>query len=288
VAVIPETPIDAPPAVTTDDDAKRISAECQTFVVERNWSSVNVCADKLTAFDATAAADFHKRALAETKNDRIKGNVETAINEQNLVKAKKLLADIPEASVYRKDAEGEVETLETKILEDFKTRAAANKAANKCKENDILITQAIEKTPKAAEILKPYKCAVAVAQVPDDCSSVMRNESKACHNQFCNKNPDSPKCQTATSGPPCNADDLQNSGMAATARGDHSVALQQYDAALRCRYDVHTLSLSFMAACRANKVDFARRYWKRMSSDMKSHFLQMCLHEHITQEQLDQ
>jgi hypothetical protein len=43
-----------------------------------------------------------------------------------------------------------------------------------------------------------------------------------------------------------------------------------------------------MAACRANKVDFARKYWKRMSSDMKTHYLQICLHEHITQEQLDE
>jgi pSer/pThr/pTyr-binding forkhead associated (FHA) protein len=285
-AIIPDT-IDAPPLVpnTADDDAKRIAAECQTSVVERNWSSVNVCADKLAQFDATAAGDFRKRATAEVKNDHTKGLIDQAVVEQNLGKAKKLFNEIPDASVYKKDAETEVNTLEGKILDEFKTRAAANKAANKCKDNDILITQAIEKTPKAAELLKPYKCTTPAAQVPDDCSSAIRNESKACHTQFCNKNPDSPKCVVQAA---CNAEDLLTAGTAAVARGDHSVALQQYDAALRCKYDVHTLQLSFMAACRSNKVDFARKYWRRMSPDMKSHLLQMCLHEHITQEQLDQ
>jgi len=288
VAMIPDT-IDAAPAVVqpTGDDAKRIAADCQAAVVERNWGSVNVCADKLAQFDATAAQDFRNRAHAEVKNDRTKGAIDQAVGEQNLKNARKLLGDIPEASVYKKDAEAEVDALENRILDDFKQRAAANKAANKCKDNDILIGQAIEKTPKAAEVLKPYKCAAAV-QPPEDCSTALRNETKACHNQFCSKNPDNAKCASTTVAPACNADDLLAAGTAAVARGDHSVAVQNYDAALKCKYDVHTLQLSFMAACRANKVDYARKYWKRMSSDMKSHLLQMCLHEHITQDQLDQ
>jgi len=256
-------------------------------VVERNWSSVNVCADKLATLDPAAAQEFHNRARAELKNDATKDKVDQAIAEQNLVKAKKLLGDIPEASVYKQDTAAEVDALENKILDDFKTKAAANKAANKCKDNDILIAQAIDKTPKAADVLKPYKCTVAVA-VPEDCSTALRNETKACHTQFCNKNPDNAKCATAVVAPACNADDLLAAGTAAVARGDHAVAVQSYDQALKCKYDVHTLQLSFMAACRANKVDYARKYWKRMSSDMKSHLLQMCLHEHITQDQLDQ
>ncbi|MEP6860773.1 MAG: FHA domain-containing protein [Deltaproteobacteria bacterium] len=289
VAMIPDT-IDATPAVPpTGDDAKRVAAECQSAVVERNWSSVNVCADKLAQYDATAANDFKVRARAEVKNDQTKAKIDTAIGEGNLVSAKKLLGDIPEASVYKKDAETEVGNLEDKILDDAKTRAAANKAANKCKDNDILIKQTSDKTPKAAKVLEPYKCTVASVQPPEDCTSILRNpESKACRNQFCNKNPDNAKCVSAVASPACNADDLQNAGIAATARGDNLVALQQYDAALRCKWDAHTLSLSFMAACRAQKVEFARKYWKKMSSEMKTHYLQMCLHEHITQDQLDQ
>ena len=89
-------------------------------------------------------------------------------------------------------------------------------------------------------------------------------------------------------GAPCNADDLLTAGTAAVARGEHARALKSYDAALRCKYDIHTLQLSFFAACRANQVDYARKYWKRMTPDMKTHLLQVCLHEHITQEILDE
>jgi pSer/pThr/pTyr-binding forkhead associated (FHA) protein len=288
IAIIPDT-IDATPAVPpTGDDAKRVAAECQAAVVERNWTSVNVCADKLSQYDATAANDFKLRARAEVKNDQTKGKIDSAVSDGNLVSAKKLLGDIPEASVYKKDAETEVGNLEDKILDDAKQKAQALKAANKCKDIDILIKQTMDKTAKAAKVLESFKCTVATPP-PEDCSSVLRNpDSKACRTQFCNKNPENAKCQSAVAQPACNAEDLQNVGTAATARGDYTVALQQYDAALRCKWDAHTLSLSFMAACRAQKVEFARKYWKKMSSEMKTHYLQMCLHEHITQDQLDQ
>ena len=87
---------------------------------------------------------------------------------------------------------------------------------------------------------------------------------------------------------PCNFDDLLNEGIAATARGDNATALKSYDAALKCKYDPHALALAFMGACRVPDLKAARRYWKGMNADMKTHYLQMCLHEHITQDMLDE
>lgn len=86
----------------------------------------------------------------------------------------------------------------------------------------------------------------------------------------------------------CNVEDLQAAGTAAVARGAHAEAVKSYDAALKCKFDIHSLQLAFMAACRAGEVDYARKYWKRMSADMKTHLLQMCLHEHITEDQLNE
>lgn len=88
--------------------------------------------------------------------------------------------------------------------------------------------------------------------------------------------------------PACDFEELQAAGTAAVARGAHAEALRSFDAALRCKYDIHALQLAFMAACRANEVDYARKYWKRMSTDLKGHFLQICLHAHITKEMLDE
>jgi tetratricopeptide (TPR) repeat protein len=85
----------------------------------------------------------------------------------------------------------------------------------------------------------------------------------------------------------CNADDLVTAGTAAEARGEHAAALISYDAALKCRFDTHSLQLAFMASCNGTKVDHARKYWKRMSPDMQAHIVQICVHNHITAEMLN-
>jgi hypothetical protein len=87
---------------------------------------------------------------------------------------------------------------------------------------------------------------------------------------------------------PCNAEKLQSEGIAATARGENAPALKSYEAALACKYDTHTLALAFMASCRAGDLNAARRHWKTMNPDMKTHYVEMCIHEHITREQLDE
>jgi hypothetical protein len=87
---------------------------------------------------------------------------------------------------------------------------------------------------------------------------------------------------------PCNADKLQDEGLQATARGASALALKSYEASLACKYDVHTLALAFMASCRAGDLNAARRHWKGMNADMKTHYVQMCLLQHITQQQLDE
>jgi len=88
--------------------------------------------------------------------------------------------------------------------------------------------------------------------------------------------------------PPCDAQALLAAGSEAMARGDHPAALKSYEASLECKYDVHALQLTFMAACRSGNVATARRHWKVMNADMQTHLLQICLSSHITREQLDE
>jgi hypothetical protein len=86
----------------------------------------------------------------------------------------------------------------------------------------------------------------------------------------------------------CEVDKLVAAGTAAEAVGNHARALAQYDAALRCRFEMHTLQLSFMAACNSGDAKRVQPYWKRMGEDMRAHMIQICLHNHITQDQLDE
>jgi pSer/pThr/pTyr-binding forkhead associated (FHA) protein len=281
--------IDAGSAIQIDpnDEGKRLSAECDAAVGEKSWSTVSMCADKLKQFDPAKAEELKKRALAETKADVLKGKVEIAIGEGNLGQARQLAGQIPDSSVYKKDVDGEVDQLENRQIEAMVKAATANKAANKCRENDVLIGQAAKVSAKAAEAVRNFKCTVAPPP-PEDCSTALRNETKACKNQFCAKNPENSKCVVAVQAPACDADNMVQTGTAEEARGNHTQALAQYDAALKCKFDTHTLQLSFMAACNGSKVEFAKKYWKRMSPDMQSHMIQICLHNHITADMLNQ
>jgi hypothetical protein len=88
--------------------------------------------------------------------------------------------------------------------------------------------------------------------------------------------------------PPCDADKLLEAGSQAVARGVYADGLKSYEAALDCRYDDHAVQLSLMAACRAGNVAAARRHWKTLSANAQDRLIQMCLHNHITREQLDE
>jgi hypothetical protein len=87
--------------------------------------------------------------------------------------------------------------------------------------------------------------------------------------------------------PPCSAD-LVEKGTEAEGRGNHSTALAAFEEAFSCKPDSHTLALTFMAACNAENVKAASTYWKKMSPDAQNRLFQMCIHNHITKEMLDQ
>jgi hypothetical protein len=104
-----------------------------------------------------------------------------------------------------------------------------------------------------------------------------------------------PKAQTGVAAtyplspppPPCDADKLVDKGTLAEGRGDHAGALDALEKAYACKADDHTLALTFMAACNANKVDSARKFWRVMSWNTQNQLVQICLHNHITRDILD-
>jgi hypothetical protein len=86
--------------------------------------------------------------------------------------------------------------------------------------------------------------------------------------------------------PPCTPD-LIEQGTQEEGRGDHAAALATFEQAYSCKPDSHTLALTFMTACNKADVQAARTYWKKMPTETRTHFLMICLHNHITQEMLD-
>jgi pSer/pThr/pTyr-binding forkhead associated (FHA) protein len=287
--VIVDTPIDAPAVATAgSDDAAQLTAECEGDAP--HWDSVKMCAEKLRSLDPTKAAELEKRAHDETANDGMHAKLQAALGEGSIPRAKKLLGEIPDGSYYRKDAEKEIDTAEGKMADDYKSKAQKLAGAGKCKDIDQLITQAAGQSSRVADAVRPLKCAPAIVAPPEDCSTALRNDTKDCKKQFCARNTDSPKCPQAQVVQPnacANADANVEAGTQAEGRGEHGAAVGLFEQAWRCKKDSHTLALTFMAACNAVKPDVARKYWKLMSPDTQVHYLQICLHNHITKDMLD-
>ena len=276
----------------TTGDAKRITSECLALVAEEKWPDLTMCADKLAALDPKQASAFKAKAGAETRADIEKGKMESELSNSSLPKARKHLDAIPDESAYKKPAQTEYDAAEQKVIEDFKGRAIKLKRANKCPDIDTLVSQANAQGARVAAEVRALKCETVVPP-PVDCSTALKEPGdKKCLKQFCSgAGHDDSRCPQATvvAPPPqsCDQEALLKIAEGSVALGNHGQALKQYEDALHCKSDSHTLQLTFMEACNANNASKAKVYWKKLSTELQNRALQICVRNKITRDQLD-
>jgi tetratricopeptide (TPR) repeat protein len=85
----------------------------------------------------------------------------------------------------------------------------------------------------------------------------------------------------------CDQEALLKIAEGSVALGNHGQALKQYEDALHCKSDAHTLQLTFMEACNANNVSKAKVYWKKLSPEQQQRTVQICKRNKITRAMLD-
>ncbi|HTR49617.1 MAG TPA: hypothetical protein VMJ10_02855, partial [Kofleriaceae bacterium] len=85
----------------------------------------------------------------------------------------------------------------------------------------------------------------------------------------------------------CDADDLKQKGLDLEASGLHAAALAEFEQALACKPEGRVAQYAFMAACNAGNLAKARQYYRDMTPDAQSRFLQMCIRRNITKDQLE-
>ena len=85
----------------------------------------------------------------------------------------------------------------------------------------------------------------------------------------------------------CDADALREAGTNAEAMGAHVQALKQFEAALACKSDAHTVQLAFMTACNAQDRAKAKLYWKRMPEGAQNRMVSICKRNGIERSVLD-
>ncbi len=272
-------------------EIKRLQGDCYGDVTGRQWSDLVTCADQLDGIQAGAGKDFRAKAKLEIGAERDFNAVQSALKDKNLHDAQKSNDKIPQNSVYYDDAK--------KVMADKKQALInegikiAKSKSHRCEDFEKFIAQQNGQYGDeiSAAISAAVKCeaTVVVAPVPLDCSTALQNAKDAkCKQQFCAGHEDAPQCAPAVAPPPAQTcQQLVEAGTAANAQSDNINALKDFEKAYLCKPDAHVLSLTFMAACNAGKVDRARYWWKKLSSDEQTHDVIICVRAHIGRDQLD-
>ena len=272
-------------------EIKRLQGECLQDVTSRQWSDVVTCADQLDGIQPGAGKDVRAKAKLEIGAERDYNALQGALKDRNLRDAQKSYDKIPPNSVYLDDAK--------KVMADKKQALInegikiAKSKSHRCEDFEKFIAQQNGQYGDeiSAAISAAVKCeaTVVVAPPPVDCSSALQNPKDAkCKQQFCAGHEDAPQCAAAVAPPPVqNCQKLVDDGTAANAQSDYVNALKDYEKAYSCKPDGHVLSLTFMSACNAGKIDRARFWWKKLSSDEQTHDVIICVRAHITRDQLD-
>ncbi|HEX4452605.1 MAG TPA: FHA domain-containing protein [Kofleriaceae bacterium] len=272
-------------------EIKRLQGDCYADVTGRQWSDLVTCADQLDGIQPGAGKDLRAKAKLEIGAERDFTAMQGSLKDRNLRDAQKSYDKIPGNSVYIDDAKKVMaDKKQALINEGIKT---AKSKSHRCEDLEKFIAQQNGQYGDeiSAAISAAVKCEapVVVVAVPLDCSTTLQNAKDAkCKQQFCAGHEDAPQCAPAVAPPPAqNCQQLVDAGTAANAQSDYVNALKDYEKAYSCKPDGHVLSLTFMSACNAGKVDRARYWWKKLSSDEQTHDVIICVRAHIGRDQLD-
>ncbi len=85
----------------------------------------------------------------------------------------------------------------------------------------------------------------------------------------------------------CDADELMNAGEQSYEIGQYGVALKKFEAAVQCKGDVRAVQKAFMAACQAQSLTTARKYWLQLSEVDRDRLVQICARAGYRRTQLD-
>jgi len=248
-AVVIETPDDAAvptnPTMTVND----LAAACRGYAVDRKWSELEQCADKLNPIDPNRAAELRTRATEETRSQPHIAAVKAALHDNSLKRAKAELDQVWADSV------------------DY---------PNLKRSYDIAENQAIDSLAKQLESLKDATCeAYNQFLTKERPTKPARVTAEAARRIPCG-----PSAQ-------CDADALTKQGRDQFVASRFAEALASYEAAYACRPAPDLLLKSFVVACNLRKAAKARLYWKRLSVEIRTPALATCERNEITEAMLN-
>jgi tRNA A-37 threonylcarbamoyl transferase component Bud32 len=226
--------IDAGPQPPTANEAD-LRLVCAMAAVDRKWTEVIACSERLGSVDPTRAKELRSNAVAEAKAEVAWRNLDGAVAARSHERARGELDRIPRDSVYRKDAEAKLADLINTAEDDYADRVRAATSEKACKA---IQREASQRGlgDKAGAVRCPTGTAVTVKD---------------------------PAAATATK-PDCDADGLRQKGDDHLQTGMDAAALAAFEASMRCRPDPSLYKKAFLAACRSKNSGKAKQYYTKL------------------------
>jgi pSer/pThr/pTyr-binding forkhead associated (FHA) protein len=275
VVPLPDAAAEAPP---TTNPGEEIRIECYDYKTQKNWQELTNCSDKLAQYDAKSAAELKKKAKAEMGNQLAAMSLEEAIRKNDPVAAKKHFDLIDDDSIYHKTAQDHYQQFEASVVALYRSEAILLKNKHNCSALEGLATKADKVSAKAADVVRQMHCEPATSATNPDHVKVPAGSGSGSATQAV---PPTPPPTT------CDADALEAKGATDTGAGHYPEALATYEQLYQCKGSPHAAQLAFMASCNQGNVPKAKKYYKKLSTDAQTRFVQICIRRNITKEQLD-
>ena len=223
-----------------------LAAACRQLQLDRKWTELARCADRLRPFDPGLSASFATRAVEETRSAPHVAAVGAALDAGDLKRAWAEFAQIwPDAA----DGPG------------LKRRYFAEEA----KQIDALATL-LEGAVDAS--CQGYQQQLAKHRASDSPRVVQEAARRT-------------PCTVAR--PTCDADGLIARGGQQFSAGQYAQALAAYEAAYACRPASLLLQKQLVVACNLHDLAKARALWRRLSPTFRSPALPVCVRNDISE-----
>jgi hypothetical protein len=237
-AAVPE-----PPASANDLEAK-----CKGYQVDRKWTELAQCADKLKALDPKRAEELATRAAEEAKAAPLVAAVEAAIADKNLKDAKTALEQVPTGSVQYTGIKRKYDVAEAQAIAELAAQLERAAEPDCAKHNRLL--------GKARTAGPPRIATEAARRAP---------------------------CPPAK----CDADALTEKGKEQFSASRYAEALASFEAAYACRPAAQLSEKAFVAACNVKSTPKAKLHWRQLPAYVQSRTLSICVRNGITEATLN-
>jgi serine/threonine protein kinase len=259
----PDAPVEQPDAtmIVVPADAPATDAlvlACKQAQVDKQWTVLADCGQELSKTRPDEAKPYLDRAILEARAEVGMRNLETAIKGGELKEAAKLVAAIPESSVYRRTAQSAYNAAKGPVLDGLVAELNTYAAAKDCGKHAARLRAVDAKHgPELADEARLHARPCARAATAPAPPTGLPTPLDAC-------DPDTVAAE-------------ERRGDASLTMGNFAAALDAYEKILKCRPEA--VRKAYLSACRAKSFPKAKRYFKMLPAERAEALAQICMKE---------